>query len=93
VTPGYNDEIATLPLVARNDGPMKGQRGLSLNIRAYPVNPYSCFDRLSANGNNSMFSIRIPFALSLSKGERRFAGQAHKEEQCPGKKSNRFGSS
>jgi hypothetical protein len=32
--------------------------------------PFSCFDGLSTNGNLPMISIPVPFALSLSKGER-----------------------
>ena len=41
-----------------------------------PANPLLCFDGLSTNGKTSIFLMSIPFALSMSKGELGFAGQA-----------------
>ena len=38
-------------------------------------NAFSCFDGLSTNGKSSTISIPGPFALSLSKGERRIFQQ------------------
>jgi hypothetical protein len=40
-------------------------------LRACCTNPCLCFDKLSTNGTPPMLSKPIPFALSLSKGERR----------------------
>src|SRR2546425_13292426 len=42
----------------------------------------SCFDELSTNGQFSMFSRPPPFALSLSKGERRVFQHPVKEKFC-----------
>ena len=36
--------------------------------------PFSCFDRLSTNGQSSAISTPAPFALSLSKGEQQICG-------------------
>ncbi|GEM_PF-3296764 len=46
-------------------------------MRACPTNPLLWFDGLTTNGKTSFFSMPIPFALSVSKGERGFAGQTH----------------
>jgi hypothetical protein len=43
---------------------------------ACPANPMSCFDRLSTTGKMSVFSMSIPFTVSLSKGKRGFDRQA-----------------
>ncbi|HWQ69986.1 MAG TPA: hypothetical protein VN494_08565, partial [Patescibacteria group bacterium] len=42
VAPGYNDEIATLPVVARNDGQMKGWGCQSLFLGATPLLQLHC---------------------------------------------------
>jgi hypothetical protein len=36
----------------------------------------TCFDKLSTNGKSSTISVQAPFALSLSKGERRVFKQS-----------------
>ena len=44
---------------------------------------FSCFDRLSTNGKSPTIAMPAPFALSLSKGERRVFQHPVKGHMCP----------
>jgi hypothetical protein len=52
-----------------------------INIEQYKslsCKPLVVLRQAQQNGKTSIFSMPIPFALSMSKGELGFAGQAHR---------------
>src|SRR5438093_11750876 len=74
VTPTAAERIAsshqTFPGLGSGDGP-GSVLFTGLASKRVLKKAFSCFDRLSTNGKSPTIAMPAPFALSLSKGERR----------------------
>src|SRR2546425_8764798 len=88
VTPTAAERIAsshqTFPSLGSGDGP-GSVLFTGLASKRVLKKAFSCFDRLSTNGKSPTIALPAPFALSLSKGERRVFQQPVRltaERQC-----------